>query len=294
MLNFGRRYAASRILKSLIMNKVLVPEFSQRAAANHPQMVVFSSDLIGQGINMYGYWEFEELEVLAQWLKANGHVGGAMLDVGANIGNHSIFMSRYFEAVHAIEPNPRSYEVLALNANLAENIHCHQVAASDTNGTLRFEQEAGNIGGTYVLPEGWQPTGKAMELPCRRLDEEVADVRDVRLVKIDVEGHEYAAIQGMKGILDRDSPILVFEQHFGEFVDGKSKVVELLRSYGYTEFHSIDRIPSTHNAGKLGKLWFFACSLVRGMRIEVRPLDEVPPGFYEMLIARKPLLAEKT
>ncbi|WP_436314544.1 hypothetical protein [Variovorax sp. LjRoot84] len=66
-------------------------------------------------------------------------------------------MSRYFEAVHAIEPNPRSYEVLALNSNLAENIHCHQVAASDTNGTLRFEQEAGNIGGTYVLPEGWQP-----------------------------------------------------------------------------------------------------------------------------------------
>ena len=89
--------------------------------------------------------------------------------------------------------------------------------------------------------------------------------------------------------MDRDSPALAFEQHFGELVHGKSKVVELLRSYGYTEFHSIDRLPSTHNAGKLGKFWFFACSLVRGMRIEVRPLDEVPPAFYEMLIARKPL-----
>lgn len=123
---------------------------------------------------------------------------------------------------------------------------------------------------------------------CRGLDEVMADVRDIRFVKIDVEGHEDAALQGMKGILDRDSPALVFEQHFGEFAHGKSRVVELLRSYGYTEFHAIDRVPSTHNAEKLGKLWFSACSLVRGMRIEVRPLAEVPPAFYQMLIARKP------
>ena len=289
MLNFGRRYAASRILKSFIMNQVLVPEFFRRAAANQPQMVIFSSDLIGQGINMYGYWEFEELEVLAQWLKANGHIGGAMLDVGANIGNHSIFMSPYFDAVHAIEPNPKSYAVLVLNSSLAQNIHCHQVAASDTNGTLRFEQEAGNIGGTYVLPAGRQSTGKSMQLPCRRLDEELADVRDIRFVKIDVEGHEHAAIRGMKGILDRDS------LHWSSSSTSASSWMASRRSWNCCAAtatrSSIPSIacPQRTTRESSASSGFYPCSLVRGMRIEVRTLEKVPPAFYEMLIARKPL-----
>jgi len=72
LVNFGQRYAASRMLKSMVLNKMLVPAFVRRAEAKHPQMVVFSSDLIGQVINLYGYWEYEELETLATWLQSNG------------------------------------------------------------------------------------------------------------------------------------------------------------------------------------------------------------------------------
>lgn len=125
MINLGRRYAALRLLKSVVFTRLFMPLFQARAADHHPQFAVFSSDLIGQGINLYGYWEYEELTALAQWLQAEGHTGGTLLDVGANIGNHSVFLARHFDTVHAIEANPRTFALLALNATLAPNIYCH-------------------------------------------------------------------------------------------------------------------------------------------------------------------------
>lgn len=94
--------------------------------------------MIGQGINLYGYWEHEELEALSHWLTNNKAVGGVMLDIGANIGNHSVFLAKHFDAVHAVEPSPRTFNVLTMNASLAPNIQCHQIAASDSNGLVVF------------------------------------------------------------------------------------------------------------------------------------------------------------
>ena len=287
MINFGRTYAAMRLVKSAILNKLLIPAFAERVAAKSPQMVIFSSDLIGQGINLYGYWEHEELVALTEWLNSHALLGGTMLDVGANIGNHSVFLARHFDRVHSVEPNPRTFKVLSMNALLADNIHCHQIAASDANGKIGFVQELLNVGHSHVDKSG-VATGRTIDVECWKLDDYLSKARDVRLIKIDVEGHELEALRGMERILERDAPTIVFEQHLGGFVDGKSDVIEFLRRSGYTEFHSIDRVPYMKRSGRLGKLWFFACSLLLGFRLTVRHHDVVHPDFYEMLIARKP------
>lgn len=126
-----------------------------------------------------------------------------------------------------------------------------------------------------------------VEVKSWRLDDYFPEADAISLIKIDVEGHEPQAIRGMEGILRRCSPIVVFEQHFGAFIDGKSEVIELLKDNGYTEFYSVDRIPSTHRGGRLGKLWFFFCSLLIGFRLVIRKRTEVEPAFYEILIAKK-------
>lgn len=285
MVNFGRMYSASRFAKSLVLNGFFAPLFRDRAAANHPQFVVFSSDLIGQGINFYGYWEHEELTVLSSWLEANRLTGGTMLDIGANIGNHGVFFSRMYQAVYAVEPNPKTFEVLCLNASLVPNMRCFRIAASDVNGSVRLLQEQTNVGHSRIVAE--QAAEHTVEVDCWKLDDYFPDIEDVRLVKIDVEGHEVHALGGMRKLLDRCSPVVLFEQQPEEFEDGKSPTIELLRSCGYTEFYSVDRVPSTNRKGIPGKLWFLLCSLVIGFRLVVRRRDVLEPAFYEMLVATK-------
>ena len=287
MVNFGRMYSASRLAKSLMFNRFFVPLFSERAEMRQPQFVIFSSDLIGQGINFYGFWEHEELTALAEWLQRSGSTGGTMLDVGANIGNHSVFFSRLYERVHAIEPNPRTYDVLSLNASLVPNMTCFQIAASDNNGSARFLQERSNVGHSRIVDGSSDETG-TIKVDCWRLDDYFPDLDDLKLVKIDVEGHEVRAIAGMEKLLARCSPVVLFEQQPENFVNGRSPAVEILRKNGYTEFYSVDRIPDTHRGGASGKLWFFTCSFLVGFRLAVRKRETVEPAFYEMLIAKKP------
>jgi FkbM family methyltransferase len=285
VINFGRRYAAERLVKSAVFTKLFFPLFTRRAAEKHPQFVVFSSDVIGQGINLYGYWEHEELEALALWLEDNHLGGGAMLDVGANIGNHSVFLARHFDIVHAVEPSPRTFSVLSMNAALAPNIRCHQIAASNRNGLVAFRLETVNVGGSRIVDA---PLGdNTIEVRCWKLDDYFQELEDIRLIKIDVEGHEAQAIKGMEQILRKCSPVVVFEQHFSEFKNRKSEAIELLKENDYTEFYFIDRVPSTQRGGRIPKLWFFLCSLLMGFRLVVKKGTELEPAFYEMLIARK-------
>lgn len=284
MVNFGRMYSASRFAKSLVLNGFFAPLFKDRAAANHPQFVVFSSDLIGQGINFYGYWECEELTALSDWLEANRLTGGTMLDIGANIGNHGVFFSRMYRSVCAVEPNPKAFEVLSLNASLVPNMRCFPIAASDVNGSVRLLQEQTNVGHSRIVAE---PGAHTVEVECWRLDDYFPDIEDLRLVKIDVEGHEAHALGGMRKLLERCSPVVLFEQQPEEFEDGKSPTIELLRSLGYTTFYSVDRVPSTNRKGIAGKFWFLLCSLAIGFRLVIRRRDVLEPAFYEMLIATK-------
>ncbi len=285
MVNFGRMYAASRFVKSLALNGFFAPRFKERAAANHPQFVVFSSDLIGQAINFYGYWEYEELTVLSEWLKANRITGGTMLDIGANIGNHGVFLSSLYDSVYAVEPNPKVFDVLSLNASLVPNMRCFRIAASDSNGSVRFLQEQTNIGHSRIVSGAMNE--RTVEMECCRLDDYFPDIEDVRLIKIDVEGHEVQALGGMQKLLGRCSPVVVFEQRPEEFRDGKSPTIELLRRNGYTAFYSVDRVPSTNRKGALGKIWFILCSVLIGFKVVVRRREALEPAFYEMLIATK-------
>ncbi|CAN7356084.1 FkbM family methyltransferase [Variovorax sp. LjRoot290] len=50
-----------------------------------------------------------------------------------------------------------------------------------------------------------------IQVRCWKLDDYFQEVKNIRLVKIDVQGHEAQAIKGMEGILRKCSPVVVFE-----------------------------------------------------------------------------------
>ena len=75
---------------------------AKRNLARFPQLAIFSFDHIGLKINIEGRYENSQLLLVEQFIseKLPNSSNEVMLDIGANIGNHSVFFSRFFHASH--------------------------------------------------------------------------------------------------------------------------------------------------------------------------------------------------
>lgn len=124
---------------------------------------------------------------------------GLAVDVGANIGNHSLWLAVVcWLRVEAFEPLSANYDQLAANValnRLGDQVRTHRVALGDTEGV------AHHIGRGRLSPGG--------ELPVRTLDS--YDFRGVALLKIDVEGMEQAVIRGGLETISRNRPVIYAE-----------------------------------------------------------------------------------
>lgn len=287
--NFGRAHAFGRLAGSLLLNQVLMKRIASRTDQGHPQLAVYSQDLIGQAINVYGWWEHEQLALLRQFIVQTMGRGGAMLDVGANIGNHSVCLCDLFDEVHAVEANPRTYKLLEFNAAPHAHMKTYQLAASDERRLLSFQVESINVGASRVVDgdRDRQPPCPRIEVQAARLDDVLRPNAPLRLVKIDVEGHELQVIRGMSGLLATHGPCVVFEQQAVDFVDGSSAVITALRGCGYTRFFTVERTPSSRQGGRLNQVRSNLVALVRGLRMQIVETGHFAPAFYEMIIAVK-------
>jgi FkbM family methyltransferase len=153
--------------------------------------------------------------------------GERCVDVGANIGIHTIRLARLAGAageVLAVEPDAELASRIERNANLngLANVRVIQAAASrSSGGTVRLFRPEGadpNRGRASLLPHV-HLTGPAQEVPVVRIDD-VAD-GPVALIKIDVEGHEEAVVAGAAGTIQSYSPSIIFE-HAPDLLDGKA------------------------------------------------------------------------
>lgn len=154
--------------------------------------------------------------------------GGTFLDVGAWYGPWTTWFGRKAAEVVAFEPNPEVAEVLA-NA-VPSHVRVVRAAASAIAGRA-----------TLTLPEGGRGTeGRAslnplvaghrsVEVTTTRIDD--LALSDVRLVKIDVEGHELEALQGATDLLTAQHPVLAIELE--ERHGGIAPTVDLLAGLGY-------------------------------------------------------------
>lgn len=178
---------------------------------------------------MYYYGAFEKplLFFLRDSLKAlavarTDQRRTTFLDIGANIGQHSLFMSRFADQIHAFEPYPpvagRLKQHIDLNA--IENLILHEVGLSDDNGKLPFYAPGGSNKGVGSFDSDSQQRGNTPtgELAIVRGDDyfERHDIGEVDLIKIDVEGFERKALLGMAQTLQRTRPVIVCEISYGQ------------------------------------------------------------------------------
>ena len=251
------------------------------------QLAVFAFDDVSLQINTHGVYERQELETFFAWVdsvKPGLFRDATALDLGANIGNHSLFFADHFKQVHAFEPNERTFKVLALNAELVGNVTCHQIGLSDTAGMAFFRVNPGNIGASRVVAS---PEPGTSEVRLTTLDALACGLADIKLIKVDVEGHDYAALVGAKETILTHKPIILFEQLAEDSTAGESATIALLKTYGYETFAVIRRYPRAA-AGlptSLRAAFAIVGRLIFGETMEIEVGDRSPEGYHAMVIA---------
>ena len=112
-------------------------------------------------------------------------------DIGANLGLHSILMSRLGWRVNAYEPDPIHANLLRRNIELnqTENITVFEDAISDDAGTLEFVRVLGNTTGSHLSGAKPNPYGELERFPVNVLSIDSV-LSNVDFVKLDAEGQE--------------------------------------------------------------------------------------------------------
>jgi FkbM family methyltransferase len=141
--------------------------------------------------------------------------GMGVLDIGANIGYFSMLSAALVGAagyVLAVEPNPANIRLLEASrrANGFGQMTVSQTAAGPQAGLLVLHSSHSN-GTTSALPDDLDAMLGAEIVSCVPPDALVPATRRIDLIKVDVEGAEYKALQGCTDIIARDRPVIVSE-----------------------------------------------------------------------------------
>ncbi|HTQ99099.1 MAG TPA: FkbM family methyltransferase, partial [Candidatus Acidoferrum sp.] len=127
---------------------------------------------------------------------------------------HTLVFATAAAHVHAFEPLPAVHAVLVQNVadNALHNVSAHAIALSDQSGKAEFfVGHARNVGMSSFDARD-DHTGK-VEVQRRAGDDLLAElgVHHIDFIKIDVEGHEYFALHGLRQTLRRDLPVITLE-----------------------------------------------------------------------------------
>jgi FkbM family methyltransferase len=193
------------------------------------------------------FYETEELDLI----KRHYSQGGTFVDIGANIGNHTVYISRFTKSSRIIvfEPNQTAISILKENLflNQCNNVDTRflGIALGAKKGHLRQSTpDANNLGGT-CYSEDASGDIQAIDGDALILDE------PVEFIKIDVEGMETEILSGLQQTIRRWRPMIfieVWDSKAQAFVDWCAResyhIVEHFQRYEGIRNYLVKPIPS--------------------------------------------------
>lgn len=188
-----------------------------------------TSKAIGRAIYKNGVYELPTSELVWRLLKDSPNA--LFVDVGANIGYYSLLARKRLGnggVVMSFEPLPNIHEKLITNLQ-AMNVEAYRYALSSSNGqaTLSLPKGSESNDGISTLQNCADAVDRII-VQTISLDDFLD--KEIFILKIDVEGHEYSALLGGKSLLAQGKiRNIIFEDHDIE----TSAVATLLAGFGY-------------------------------------------------------------
>ena len=167
--------------------------------------------------NVYFFGAYEKFELFMLRALLKGKPKPVFIDIGANIGHHSLFMSRCCDQIHAYEPYElvRRQLELKIQRNNIQNIHVHKVGLGQIDCELDFFAPQGDNTGTgsFIATHDVENNKLFGKLQIVNADNHIAmlGLHHIDLIKMDVEGFEKNVLIGMKVTFEKYRPILFME-----------------------------------------------------------------------------------
>ncbi len=186
---------------------------------------------VDRQIALYGDFEREQIDVLLHRIAEGGC--DLFIDVGANIGLYTVLVAKRGVRVLAFEPDPRNLDQLRANIlinGVADRVETRAVALSDRSGEAPFAPApAGSTGQSRLAAAG------SARVTTAALDDLLTVAGQRLVLKIDIEGHEDAAIAGMRRLLAQNSCFLQIES----FAGNRARLDALLGQLGFKRWGNV-------------------------------------------------------
>lgn len=195
-------------------------------------------DLIQKHHAIGVFYEAKELQTIQRYFP----FGGTYVDIGANIGNHALYVAKFLRAGKIIpfEPNPKAIELLVANfilnnaAGIVDFSHLGNGVGDPTTG-MGFDTPEQNLGATKLV----QGAGDVTVIS----GDDALKNTHVHFFKIDVEGMEIEVLASLENTIQRCRPNLMVEvdtHNRGAFADW-------MRAHNYGIAHRFKRFRDNQN-----------------------------------------------
>jgi FkbM family methyltransferase len=191
------------------------------------EFLVYKNDtVISRAIDMFGEYCQAEVNILAEYLTENSQY----VDIGTNIGYHLVAVHKATNCnVLGFEPNPKHFAVASYNSREYPKIQVVNAGASDKPNEFILKDfdptKTTNYGDIHITE------GEGIAVKMIPLDS--VGLNACHVIKLDVEGHEYEAIQGCTKTISKTRPIVFYEAM--EW-DVWTKVHKFLDDRAYTQY----------------------------------------------------------
>lgn len=205
-------------------------------------------------INTIDLFDLDELIIFSFYLH-NRHRYKKVLDIGANVGLHSIILDKLGYYVTAFEPDIHHYKELCNNIKLNDCVYIttKNQAISNITGYLDFIRVLNNTTANHLSGS------RSYYGPNETTSVNVTDIKDLRglfdLIKLDAEGHEAIIIQAMSHeFLDKTDIILEINnqenaQIIWDYCQSSCHIQS--QKTGWKDVKSINDMPTNYKEGSV-------------------------------------------
>ena len=193
----------------------------------------------------YANYRNPELNLIKSLVNKNKN----SIDIGANLGLFTYFMSRASKHVFAFEPNP--YPLGNLKHLVDKNVTILPIALGNNDGPIAIKiphhENGWSSNGASLSPKTEEP-GKVIDIQCRKLDS--LNIDNIGLIKIDVEGFEVEVLKGAKDTILRNKPTMIIENE-SVHTEDTNELFLIMNELGFDKYFC-------NSKGKLKKIEEFS------------------------------------
>jgi FkbM family methyltransferase len=188
------------------------------------------------------------INAITRYLSALDNVQLEIFDVGANRGDYTQILleklsdQRLNARINLFEPTGACFQILTNLYSVLPNVVLNQMAVSNSNGTLQiyYDREESALASLYQrnLAAYGKTLNQSETVKTIRLDDYIkaSGIIHIHLLKIDIEGHEIPAFEGMGDYLSGDFVDIIQFEYGGANLDSNTSLMDLytlLESRGF-------------------------------------------------------------